>query len=64
MDNPHDIVTPRAPSATPATLAAPPAAQAVPPAAAATGSPEAEKPGVVEDVLIESVSIDGMCGVY
>ncbi len=26
--------------------------------------PEAKRPAVLEEVLIEEVSIDGMCGVY
>ncbi len=26
--------------------------------------PEAEQPAILEEVLIEEVSIDGMCGVY
>lgn len=27
-------------------------------------NPSAEKPQIVEELLIEEVSIDGMCGVY
>jgi mycofactocin precursor len=27
-------------------------------------APEAEQDALVEDVLVEEVSIDGMCGVY
>ena len=27
-------------------------------------APAGEKPGIVEEVVIEEVSIDGMCGVY
>jgi mycofactocin precursor len=28
------------------------------------GEPPGEKPQILEEVLIEEVSIDGMCGVY
>ncbi len=28
------------------------------------GFPEATRPAILEEVLIEEVSIDGMCGVY
>ena len=35
-----------------------------PPAAAKTTEAAGEKPQILEDVVIEEVSIDGMCGVY
>ena len=40
-----------------------PATPAVP-MALKDGTPANEKPKILEDVVIEEVSIDGMCGVY
>ena len=34
------------------------------PAALKDGQPTGEKPQILEEVIIEEVSIDGMCGVY
>ena len=34
------------------------------PATLKDGTPSGEKPRVLEEVVIEEVSIDGMCGVY
>jgi mycofactocin precursor len=34
------------------------------PMALKEGGPAGEKPRILEDVVIEEVSIDGMCGVY
>ena len=34
------------------------------PATGKKGEPAGEKPRIVEEVVIEEVSIDGMCGVY
>ncbi len=47
-------------------LPAKPMAEAAPMAAIAARQPEppAELPEVMEELLIEEVSIDGMCGVY
>ena len=34
------------------------------PTALKDGQPTGEKPRILEEVIIEEVSIDGMCGVY
>lgn len=39
-----------------------PNARELPPAP--SREPEAKRPAILEEVLIEEVSIDGMCGVY
>ncbi len=41
-----------------------PAATTPLPAAGKTGEAVGDKPRILEDVVIEEVSIDGMCGVY
>ncbi len=41
-----------------------PATTAQLPAAGKTGEAVGEKPRILDDVVIEEVSIDGMCGVY
>ena len=41
-----------------------PAATTPLPVAGATGEAVGEKPRILQDVVIEEVSIDGMCGVY
>ena len=41
-----------------------PVSQTEPPVALKDGEPTGEKPRILEEVVIEEVSIDGMCGVY
>ena len=41
-----------------------PVSQTEPPVALKDGGPTGEKPRILEEVVIEEVSIDGMCGVY
>lgn len=53
--------TPADPEA--ANTAAAPATPAAP-TSSTSAAPAPAQPGVVEEVLVEEVSIDGMCGVY
>ena len=57
----HNVIaTPVADAATPQAEARTPAV----PAALKEGQPGVGKPQILEEVVIEEVSIDGMCGVY
>ena len=56
----NTIPTPVADAATPQAELRTPSA----PPAVNENQPEAGKPQILEEVVIEEVSIDGMCGVY
>ncbi len=61
-DDTRAVPEPEAPAVTPARPATPPASlkEKAPP----VDQPPADGPRVTEEVVIEEVSIDGMCGVY